>query len=112
MYGKSRKILILLIVTFLSVFITAFTIIINIMKVEHGTCSQRSWTVKADNQLVIKATSDPTLGLLPFQFCIPEDLPKYFTFFWIPLLVFELFLLILALYKGYECSKMYRLDRI
>ena len=68
--------------------------------------------VKADNQLVIKATSGPTLGLLPIQFCIPEDLPKYFTFFWIPLLVFELFLLILALYKGYECSKMYRLDRI
>lgn len=37
MYGKSRKILVLLSVTFLSVFITAFTIIVNIMKHETGS---------------------------------------------------------------------------
>jgi len=91
MYGKSRKILALLSVTFLSVFITAFTIIVNIMK--HET-----------------ATTNPTFGLLPIQFCVPVGLPSYYTMFWIPLLAFELLLLVLALYKGYECSKTYKLD--
>lgn len=30
--------------------------------------------------------------------------------FWIPLLAFEILLLVLALYKGYECAKTYKLD--
>ena len=113
MYGKGQKNLILLITTFLSVFITAFTIITNIMKVEHGAYPRHSWTSKIDDiELIISATSDPTFGRLPIQFCVPEDLPKYFTFFWVPLLAFEFLLLILALYKGYECFRMYRLDGI
>lgn len=65
---------------------------------------------RADLNWSSAASTNPTFGLLPIQFCVPVGLPSYYAMFWIPLLAFEILLLVLALYKGYECSKTYKLD--
>jgi hypothetical protein len=42
---------------------------------------------------------------VPTKFCVAMNLPKWFYAYWIPFLVFETLLFVLALVKGYSSIK-------
>ncbi|TDL17918.1 hypothetical protein BD410DRAFT_793793 [Rickenella mellea] len=81
LYQRSQKILILLIVSFSSMLIAATTIMGNVL--QH-----------------ISAASSHILPGIPI--CLPIGAPSHFYAFWIPILIMETLLCVLACYRGYK----------
>jgi len=82
MYGRSKKIMILLVTSF---FLSCVGSII----------------ILTEELLGDQVVSTPLPGL-PFLQCLTEALPSFWWTFWLPTLAFELLLFGLALYKGFE----------
>ena len=109
MYGRSRRILLLLGCCFAVSSGVCIVLITKVMLAEIGEifndrCSLFLLSVKK------LATSDPFSGLFPVHFCASLDLPSYYALYWVPLLSFEVIVFALVLNKGYWYYRQYKVD--
>lgn len=100
MYGRSRKILALLVGTFTAAIIGSCVSVVFDLKTETGR-ELSHCKLRCDLKLVLASVSSLLFHGFPIMFCVPFGVRRVFYIFWIPLMCFETFLFILALFKGY-----------
>lgn len=102
-YDKSRTVLVIMSLSFFITAIPAIGIIAHVLRVVTGMDCCRTRNNKCDfNYTLLAVNTEPFSPILSIHTCIGANMPKFFSFYWLPILLNEALLFVLCAIRGVQ----------